>query len=271
MADVEIIVVDNGSKSMPTEICGTFKGVCLAREMTPGPGPARNKGVNLSRGKILAFIDADCTADPGWLDTIGTTFKEARAKIVGGDVRVALSDPTNPTALEAYESIYFYRQRQYIERQGFSGTGNLAMRRAVYESVGPFAGIEIAEDREWGRRAVQMGFATNYVPNMIVFHPPRRSLEEFLVKVDRHIRHDFVELPPGRRGRLRWILRALTLGISPILELPRTLTSRRVPTWRARWLAYLVLFRTRLHRARKMLALAADVEKIDLARPWNRE
>ena len=63
----EIIVVDNGSKALPTAEVGEHPNAKLEREATPGPGPARNRGVAVARGNVLAFIDADCIADQGWL------------------------------------------------------------------------------------------------------------------------------------------------------------------------------------------------------------
>ena len=41
----EVIVVDNGSTTLPAEICASFPGVTLLQEPEPGPGPARNLGV----------------------------------------------------------------------------------------------------------------------------------------------------------------------------------------------------------------------------------
>ena len=66
----EIIVVDNGSQISPVAICAPFENVRLVQELTAGPGPARNLGATLARGEILAFIDADCIAMPGWLPQI---------------------------------------------------------------------------------------------------------------------------------------------------------------------------------------------------------
>lgn len=154
MRQVEIIVVDNGSNEPPTGICSGLDNARLVEELTPGPGPARNLGVNLSRGAILAFIDADCTADSGWLAAIEAAFaRGGSVDVIGGDVRIARGDPGHATMLEAYESIYAYRQEEYIRLQRFSGTGNLAMRREIHAAVGPFCGIDRAEDRDWGRRA----------------------------------------------------------------------------------------------------------------------
>jgi GT2 family glycosyltransferase len=271
MDHVEIVVVDNGSKVLPTDICALFPGIGLERETVPGPGPARNKGVTVSRGAILGFIDADCTADPNWLQVIATELKESGSReIIGGDVRVLLADSAKPTPLEAYESIFAFRQQEYIELQGFSGTGNLAIRRVIYDAVGPFAGIEVAEDRDWGRRAARMGFATVYVPDMIVFHPPRRSFSNLVAKWHRHISHDFAEIEPGLVGKMYWAGRAFAVGASSLFEVRRILTSRRVSTWRARWLAGLVLIQIRLFRARAMLKLLQRNSPTETTPLWNR-
>src|SRR5262245_7741490 len=74
MSNMEIIVVDNGSARLPEMICSAWPDVRLVSEPTPGPGPARNRGIREARGEILAFIDADCRADHGWLAAIECAF-----------------------------------------------------------------------------------------------------------------------------------------------------------------------------------------------------
>ena len=54
------------------------------------------------------------------------------------------------------------------------------MRRTDFDKVGPFGGIEIAEDIDWGQRARTAGYTFRYVPEMIVFHPARRSLQRIV-------------------------------------------------------------------------------------------
>ena len=82
-------MVDNGSRSLPVEVCAAHPGVTLLQEPTPGPGPARNRGVAAASGEILAFIDADCLADPGWLAAAEAAMADPAATILGGDVRIA--------------------------------------------------------------------------------------------------------------------------------------------------------------------------------------
>ena len=83
--DVEIVVVDNGSREMPEAVVAEFSGVRLVQELAKGPGPARNFGVTLTGGEILAFIDADCVAAPSWLSAIAARFAaDAKVVVLGG-------------------------------------------------------------------------------------------------------------------------------------------------------------------------------------------
>ena len=164
---MEIILADNGSSVSLRELSSAFPEMCLVQETRPGPGLARNAGIAVATGEILAFIDADCRAHPQWVEAAVAALRQPEATgIVGGDVQIALANPARMTGLEAYESVFAYRQALYVHKLGFSGAGNLAMRRAMFEAVGPFAGIGIAEDRDWGRRARALGHVTLYAPKL---------------------------------------------------------------------------------------------------------
>lgn len=266
----EVIVVDNGSAVLPEAVCAAH-GARLLQEPEPGPGPARNCGIAAATGEILAFIDADCLADPGWLAAAEAAMADPAAEVLGGDVRIALADPARLTMTEAYESIYAYRMDRYIAREGFTGTGNLVMRRAVFDAVGPFAGIGVAEDRDWGRRATAKGYRIRFVPGMRAYHPARDSLSDLARKWDRQLAHEFTALRGrGAGGRLAWLVKTLAMPVSPLAELPQVLTTDRVSGLRARALAFAGLVRIRLHRARVMAWLALGGDPARLSGAWNR-
>ena len=265
----EIFVVDNGSRALPTVVCAAHPGVTLLQEPTPGPGPARNLGIAAAKGEILAFIDADCLADPGWLAAAEAAMADPAAMILGGDVRIAYADPSRLTALEAYESIYAYRMDRYIAKEGFTGTGNLVVRREVLAEVGPFAGIGVAEDRDWGQRATALGFVIRYMPGMRVYHPARQTFAELCQKWDRQTAHDYVKAKSEGR-QLRFAAKTLAMGVSPLAEAPRILASNRIVGPRNRCLAFLTLARIRLYRTRKMAHLLAGGDPEKLSSRWNR-
>ena len=267
----EVIVVDNGSRELPEWVTGRGDNVTLESEAIPGPGPARNRGVAVSSGEVLAFIDADCTADACWLEAMSDVLlKSGDRSIVGGDVRIAYDDSARLTMIEAYETVFAYRQKEYIETKGFSGTGNLMVRRGDFERIGPFAGIEVAEDRDWGQRALAAGYRIVYVAGGIIYHPARRSLDEIKVKWRRHTDHDHAEWLRAGRGTALWCARAAAVAVSPIVDLARIAKSDRLSGLRARWLAAFALFRIRLWRGARMLAIVSIREASRSAQSWNR-
>jgi glycosyltransferase involved in cell wall biosynthesis len=264
----EIIVVDNGSATLPQEAVARYPAARLLQESRPGPGLARNRGAEAASGDLLCFIDADCVAHPDWLRSVVAAFASAPAgTILGGDVRIWRQEPSSLTAIEAYESVFAYRFKLYIERHGYSGTGNLAVRRADFGKVGPFAGIDVAEDVEWGGRARTAGLSFRYVPEMVVYHPARRSLEDLFVKWNRHIQHE-LNMSAGRPWwRLRWLARALAVLASPARDIWRLLTSDRIEGISARIKGGTVLVALRAYRAWRMVSLLTASGSVH----WNRE
>ncbi|MGB1034084.1 MAG: glycosyltransferase family 2 protein [Primorskyibacter sp.] len=266
----EIFVVDNGSAEMPEAICAAVPGVTLLREETPGPGPARNLGVQHATGDVLAFIDADCLADPIWLEVAAREMADPATEILGGDVRIAYDDPDHLTTLEAYESIYAYRMDRYIKNEGFTGTGNLVVRRAVLEAVGPFAGLSVAEDIDWGKRATGAGHSLRYVADMKAYHPARKTYDELWQKWDRHLAHFFTTAQAKRGGMGIWAVKTVIMGLSPLGELPQILTTDRVQRPGDRWRAFVGVTKVRLYRARVMLRLLLKRDPETLSNRWNR-
>ena len=267
----EIVIVDNGSNSLPGDLCARHDYVTLLQEATPGPGPARNLGVSATTGDILAFIDADCTASPQWLAAAEREMLNANAQILGGDVRIGLVDPEHPTPLEVYESEYAYRMDRYIAREGFTGTGNLVVRRSVMEDVGPFGGLEIAEDRDWGQRATAKGYRIQYVAEMCIYHPARTNLDEIFRKWDRQTAHDYVAASKKTGGLARFALKTAAMGLSPLAEIPRILRSDRIPANGSRLRGWQTLAQIRLYRTRKMMELIGKGDPERLSSSWNRQ
>ena len=264
----EIIVVDNGSTSVPRAVIGRYPGTLLLQELKSGPGPARNRGVQAASGDILAFTDSDCRAHPDWLRrALDTLARVPPRTILGGDVQIWHEPDTSISAIEAYETVFAYRFKLYIEQHGFCGTGNLVLRKPDFENIGPFRGIELAEDMEWGGRALRAGFVFRYVPEMIVYHPARASFRELRVKWDRHIQHAVNARGTDLSWHVRWFLRALAVLLSPAVDWTKIVTSHRVHGLLPDVKAIGVLAAIRCYRAYKMISLLLSRKRVR----WNRE
>jgi glycosyltransferase involved in cell wall biosynthesis len=59
--DFEIVVVDDGSKDNPERVVEAFADprIRCVRKQNGGGGSARNHGIDLSRGRFVAFLDSD--------------------------------------------------------------------------------------------------------------------------------------------------------------------------------------------------------------------
>jgi len=71
----EVIVVDNASTDKTPQIARKFNKVILVSEPKKGLIRARNKGLDISRGKIIINLDADCIVPKGWLKKIKKKFQ----------------------------------------------------------------------------------------------------------------------------------------------------------------------------------------------------
>ncbi len=74
LTDIELICVDDGSTDNSPEIIESFKAkdsrVTSIRQSNAGPSVARNKGLELVRGKYVIFLDADDMYEPTLLESL---------------------------------------------------------------------------------------------------------------------------------------------------------------------------------------------------------
>jgi hypothetical protein len=137
------------------------------------------------------------------------------ATILGGEVRIQPAVEGRCTAIEAYESVFGFRNRLYVTKHGYSVTANLAVRRTDFAAIGPFPGIEFAEDMQWGQMAIRAGREFRYVPEMVVFHPARCSLRELYAKWDRSP-SDSQDAGAAPRRRRRHLESLAHRAVSPV-------------------------------------------------------
>ncbi|HEY2752439.1 glycosyltransferase [Phenylobacterium sp.] len=242
----EVIVADNASPEGPAAVSEVIAGRAhLVVVQLKGAGPARNGGVGASTGEVLAFIDSDCVAEPFWIEE-GVKALES-FDFVGGRVRVLVAEPDRVTPVEAFERVFAFDFKTYIERKGFTGAGNLFCPRALFDQVGGFK-TGLSEDVEWSRRAQAAGFSLGYAARAIVGHPARRSWSDLVAKWKR-INAETWGLSAGASARrLRWFARTLLLPASAVVHTLKVVASPELSSIGQRLGAIGVLFRLRFWR-----------------------
>ena len=183
----EIIIVDNGSAESLEPLVREFKNAVFIREDRPGSYTARNKGISVSRGVVIAFTDSDCIPALDWIEKgIKNLASTANCGLVGGRIELFLKNPDKPTAAELYESIFAFSQKDYIEKTRFGATANVFTFREVIEKAGLFnENLKSSGDLEWGRRVFSKGYKQIYADDVCVLHPARHSLHQLYRQIRR--------------------------------------------------------------------------------------
>ena len=188
-SNFEIIVVDNASTDNIEKIKNKYPEASFLYEDEPGSYSARNKGIINAKGNILAFTDADCIPSKDWLErglkTISHKIKD-NIGIVAGEVMYFVDDKENMTAVEVWEMIHKYHQEYFVKDFNFGLTANLFVMKGVIDEVGLFnRELKSAGDLEWGQRAHKKGFKFHFDKELLVKHPAKETIGQFINKVRR--------------------------------------------------------------------------------------
>jgi glycosyltransferase involved in cell wall biosynthesis len=243
----EVVVVNNDpTNALDLE---TLSLICrVVEEAVVGSYAARNKGIAVSRGEILAFTDADCVPAEDWIERgVAQVQQHPDAGLVAGKVVLEFRNGEPQHAVEWLENLIAFPQEIYLKRLHFGVTANLFTTREVIKKVGLFnATLKSGGDEEWGQRVFAASYTLCYADDARVHHPAMDSTQQFVKKARR--------VAGGRADRIRRQGRTsiLALAISILIEdfgilllsMQNLITSPRVPrwTWKLRVLPLLVLW-----------------------------
>lgn len=182
----ELVIVDNGSSdstgaflaSLPRRINNA--NVIRGFEPKRGVAAARNKGLSLARGDVIAFTDDDCYVLRNYVDVMISSFELNREiGFVGG--RILLYDQSDiKMTIQECEDYFALQPRTFIAAGTIQGA-NMAFRKAVLDRIGGFdehlgAGMTFAcEDIDAVTAASWAGIAGAYDPRPTVYHHHRRK------------------------------------------------------------------------------------------------
>ncbi|HTX27845.1 MAG TPA: glycosyltransferase family 2 protein [Streptosporangiaceae bacterium] len=84
-AATEIILIVDHNPDLFARLAGAFEDVAVVENReAPGVSGARNTGVALAQGDIVAFLDDDAAAEPDWLKFICDSYSDPAVIGVGG-------------------------------------------------------------------------------------------------------------------------------------------------------------------------------------------
>ncbi len=202
--DLEVLVVDNGSREDIGAVVSRHAGARMLREPRPGSYAARNLALTSAVGEVLAFTDGDCTPRPDWVGrAVEELSRDPAADMVGGRVEITYSHGAPRTPSELFEAVHGFPQERYLADQRYAVTANMITWRHVVDRVGPFdAALASRGDANWGQRVAAAGGTQRYAGLAVVRHPARSTWGESLEKWRRVARGRVAnDLNAGRRPR----------------------------------------------------------------------
>jgi GT2 family glycosyltransferase len=183
----EVVVVSDGSTDGTDEY---LRGrppheLTFVSQPNAGPAAARNLGIRVASGSLVAFIDDDVIAAPELLERHVAHHREADDLVVIGPMLTPLETELSPWVM--WEQAMLYRQYDAMLRGWWHPTprqfytGNASVARAAVEAVGGFdTRFRRAEDIELAYRLEAAGLRFVFDPEAVGYHHADRSFASWL-------------------------------------------------------------------------------------------
>jgi glycosyltransferase involved in cell wall biosynthesis len=184
--DAETIVVADGGREDLVPVVAPFVErlrLRLLKTANGGPAAARNRGLEVARGEIVAFTDDDCRPRPGWLAALASGVGTSPPLAAGGTTRNGLPANACADAAQLVLDLLSRHDRNVVHRERLLPSNNVAFPREALRRIGGFdERFRTAEDRELCRRWAAAGNGLSRAPSAVVEHDQALDLVSFVRK-----------------------------------------------------------------------------------------
>ena len=165
---IEVIVVNDGSADNTEAIAKRYeKDIIYVRQENRGPAAARNRGLHMSHGEFVGFLDADDL----WSTNKLTLHLEPMAADPSLEIVLGLSQVMR--LQDGNDKVIFKKWHDPILILLF---GAALIRRSVFEKFGFFdETLRHSEDTDWFMRVREMGVSMTIIQEVTLFYRQHES------------------------------------------------------------------------------------------------
>lgn len=200
---LQLLMADDASSDRSAPLLAAHRETVevVRQPVNRGSYAARNAALSLARGEVLAFTDADCRPEAGWVSSGVRALQAQGSGLVAG--AVAIEPVDRRSALQRYDQAFGIQQRFFALRQRFGATANLFVDRRALDVVPGFdERLRSGGDKAFCDACTAAGLPFSYAPQSRVRHAPRTSLRELVVKQARVARGHAQIFPRWSRYRI---------------------------------------------------------------------
>jgi glycosyltransferase involved in cell wall biosynthesis len=186
-SDFEIIVIDSQSTDDTVEVARNLGADKVLSEKMFGPNSARQRGVDLSQGEIVAFLDADCLPSSDWLARIQKNLSQPGVAAVSGPYDYGFTGLAK--IIDQFQLLFLPHMGSLLHilfrrKAGVLIGGNFAAYRSGIDTIGglpplKFFGDDAAIAMLLSRHVGKVVFD----PDLKVKSSPRRFEKEGMLKL----------------------------------------------------------------------------------------
>ncbi len=249
----EVIVVDNGSDEGQAieSVVSQFFHAYYTYEAKQGSYAARNQGLSIAKGEIIAFTDADCLPTANWLENgVQALLSHPSGGLVAGKIEIFFrhASPLNP--VEIYEKIMALPQQQFVEENHYGATANVFTWKHIFEKVGLFnIALKSGGDVDWGNRVYAKGYQLIYAEDVKIYHPARSSFLDLYRKTRRYAGGHYDLMKKNAQSQEQFLIKllsSLAQDLTPPLNFARrTFSDQRLSGIYEKMMVFLIFWGVR--------------------------
>jgi glycosyltransferase involved in cell wall biosynthesis len=169
----EVIVVDDGSGDATPDVIRRAGVRSIVHDPPRGPNAARTAGARAAEADLIALVDDDVFAPPGWLRAlIDGARRHPEADVFGGPIRARLEGPAPRSCGRELPPITTLDLGAVDREAELVWSANMLLRREALDRAGPFDESRPpgGDEEEWLRRLNKAGGRVFYIADAAIDH-----------------------------------------------------------------------------------------------------